>query len=538
MTRTLRLPPIEAAAAERDDSPRSSTSLNEVTANGFYAPPAGPRCSLSLSQALAEMPSPELTFADPLPGGDAHARGGQADDARDVADAGASPCKQDGAVEAQRLRTCSICFDADVPVDEGIECLGRPPDVHFACRGCFEGYVQSRAEEELRLVRARAGRIHCPVPGCACQPWSDVAVAKAVSEDVFDRHLESARLVREEALNRELEEKFERRLEDELRRRQEMDEESRWLEDAKRHVVDKILTLACPRCGQAFLDFEGCFALTCSRCQCGFCAYCLADCGADAHEHVRSCVHNRRRDYFGTEAEFQGAQRRRRQSLLNDYAAALGEQRRAMLLRALEPELRELGLEALGARGGRGIAGEAQERGPDAPGPRPPGRRGRGRPGDGAAGPGVRGGGDGGGRERPPVQPGPRPVALMPCQREARRAARQPPAADANRHHVPYPLPLGAVGAVAYQAGGHRVGGGAAANQAQLREARLAFWDGFQEAAPGLPAFGRAAPPPDAELRQLCQIFPQLDEAVARIALEEAGGVQAAAAFLAANALE
>lgn len=44
----------------------------------------------------------------------------------------------------------------------------------------------------------------------------------------------------------------------------------------KLHISEKILTLTCPRCGQAFVDFSGCMALTCSRtgCGCGFCAIC------------------------------------------------------------------------------------------------------------------------------------------------------------------------------------------------------------------------------------------------------------------------
>ena len=41
----------------------------------------------------------------------------------------------------------------------------------------------------------------------------------------------------------------------------------------KRYTVPR----RCPRrdCQQAFVDFEGCFALTCSRCTNAFCAYCL-----------------------------------------------------------------------------------------------------------------------------------------------------------------------------------------------------------------------------------------------------------------------
>jgi hypothetical protein len=54
----------------------------------------------------------------------------------------------------------------------------------------------------------------------------------------------------------------------------------------RNRVVEEILTLHCPRCAQAFFDFEGCFALKCSKCPCNFCGWCLEDCGKDAHPHV------------------------------------------------------------------------------------------------------------------------------------------------------------------------------------------------------------------------------------------------------------
>ena len=43
-----------------------------------------------------------------------------------------------------------------------------------------------------------------------------------------------------------------------------------------------------------FVDFDGCFALTCSNksCKAAFCAWCLQDCGADAHRHVAHCKMN------------------------------------------------------------------------------------------------------------------------------------------------------------------------------------------------------------------------------------------------------
>ena len=65
------------------------------------------------------------------------------------------------------------------------------------------------------------------------------------------------------------------------------------LQQTRAHIINEILTLHCPRCKAAFIDFDGCMALSCSRDACGakFCAVCLRDCAgdADAHEHVRSC---------------------------------------------------------------------------------------------------------------------------------------------------------------------------------------------------------------------------------------------------------
>lgn len=66
-------------------------------------------------------------------------------------------------------------------------------------------------------------------------------------------------------------------------------EEDRSAAKIRLEIVEDILTLKCPKCRAAFYDFTGCAALTCGRCGCGFCAYCLANCGADAHAHVAHC---------------------------------------------------------------------------------------------------------------------------------------------------------------------------------------------------------------------------------------------------------
>ena len=116
---------------------------------------------------------------------------------------------------------------------------------------------------------------------------------------------------------------------------------------ALRHVHDRILNLACPRCGQVFVDFTDCFALSCSRCNAAFCAYCLEDCGDDAHAHVMRCEHNptNPKDLFASGEVFEQAQRRRRARMLEQYLRTLAADMRARLMVSLQPELRDLGVE-------------------------------------------------------------------------------------------------------------------------------------------------------------------------------------------------
>ncbi len=67
----------------------------------------------------------------------------------------------------------------------------------------------------------------------------------------------------------ELEADMEARLNVELDRLRKLDAEQREVLTARKHVVEDILTLKCPRCAQAFLDFNGCMALTCGNCNHG-----------------------------------------------------------------------------------------------------------------------------------------------------------------------------------------------------------------------------------------------------------------------------
>ncbi len=60
-----------------------------------------------------------------------------------------------------------------------------------------------------------------------------------------------------------------------------MDERTHNVYAARQHIVGQILTLHCPRPNskQAFLDFDGCFALKCHLSRYCFCTWCPKDCG-------------------------------------------------------------------------------------------------------------------------------------------------------------------------------------------------------------------------------------------------------------------
>jgi hypothetical protein len=57
-----------------------------------------------------------------------------------------------------------------------------------------------------------------------------------------------------------------------------------------RKLIVNYLAPYCPQCGTAFLDFSGCFALTCGACQGGICGFCLEGTGkVDSHDHTVDC---------------------------------------------------------------------------------------------------------------------------------------------------------------------------------------------------------------------------------------------------------
>ncbi|KAJ1474173.1 hypothetical protein T484DRAFT_1911800, partial [Baffinella frigidus] len=235
--------------------------------------------------------------------------------------------------------------------------------VHFTCNFCLETHVATQAAEDPGKLQGRKGRVLCPLApqGCEAAPFSHTDLARRVPEEVFARYMRGHELAVEARVVAEVHQAIAAQPPppggggaaastgaaagggggaaggaggDGPSGEQ--------LEGLKRHIVDKILTLACPRCAQAFVDFDGCCALSCPRCSCSFCAYCLLDCGGDAHGHVARCQWNPRREVFSRKERFLEAQAQRRLRMLRTLLASLPPASRSKVLDYVARELRDL----------------------------------------------------------------------------------------------------------------------------------------------------------------------------------------------------
>ena len=287
-------------------------------------------------------------------------------------------------------------------------------------------------------VRKHGGKVRCPWRGaigagkaevCSSQPWDRSALKDLLTAETMFELLESAHIVVKQATENEL-----------VLAKKVNDAEAAGGANAARAlaataaaagqqradrirthrlaIVENVLTLHCPRCSSAFLDYAGCDAVVCSKpgCGCCFCALCLADCGTDAHPHVLAAKHipGRPPSYHSTQSQFNAFHVARRRKGVDDAVARIAEDAdfKKELLVLLNKDLSEAGVAAAPA------PAPAPYR-PPAPQPQ---RRRRGR----AA------------RAPPPQQPQERPLQLDPRQFQ--------PGFGLGRDYVPQAVPAGGGG--------------------------------------------------------------------------------------------
>lgn len=114
-----------------------------------------------------------------------------------------------------------------------------------------------------------------------------------------------------------------------------------------RNIQENILNLRCPRCQLVFHSFDGCFALKCRNCSAAFCAWCLQNCGGNAHQHVANCKYRRSKDpLYGSILEFQECHRKRKARLVAHYLKKipLPAEMMKLLHEKLRPHISDLDL--------------------------------------------------------------------------------------------------------------------------------------------------------------------------------------------------
>ena len=236
--------------------------------------------------------------------------------------------------------TCVVCSD-DFKTHDGVECSSES-NAHFLCNECFDGHV-SESCSSMNIARAAASKslnIQCPCAntstgGCTSEPYTAAVIARHASATAFEKYLAAKDAVVEARVATEVGGHWEARLE---AVQQKLLEATDRREARRRHIADKILTSSCPRCSQAFVDYSGCGHLTCSRCGCGFCAYCLNE---SSHSHHHGCQGNTRGENmrgWTLPHNMRVAQR------LQHYLATLNPEEKALTLHDCRADLIALGL--------------------------------------------------------------------------------------------------------------------------------------------------------------------------------------------------
>lgn len=241
---------------------------------------------------------------------------------------------------------CLICLEMDKKLNkDGITCS----EGHFLCWDCVSNFTEtSKAADVISGFVNEAGRLVCPDPQCKqnCNIYDQQLLCSTAPKEIFMSTLDLLVQINTRKAVKEAVREEQKRHKIELDHIQQLDEMQREVYFLRLKIINEILNPQCPRCQFAYIDFEGCFALTCGNdsCKAAFCAWCEADCGSDAHPHVLQCPHSITKQYHGTLIELHAVRNGIRKEKIANLLATIKPDVRTKLLDDMQKEFADLGL--------------------------------------------------------------------------------------------------------------------------------------------------------------------------------------------------
>eukprot|EP00929_Paragymnodinium_shiwhaense_P030474 TRINITY_DN1726_c0_g1_i1.p1 TRINITY_DN1726_c0_g1~~TRINITY_DN1726_c0_g1_i1.p1 ORF type:complete len:640 (-),score=165.62 TRINITY_DN1726_c0_g1_i1:208-2127(-) len=329
----VKKPSDTAAASSSTAAPPSGGEEASAVAPAAVAPPA----AAPAADAAAPAAAPAIPAAAPS------AAGGDVAAAATTAPAAPAAAAPVGGGDA--VRDCDCCFDS-VSTSGGAAC---PAKTHFFCAACLTNFLVAFKTADYAEQKKGKGRALCPMKD-SDTPFADGALVPFVPQEVFDEYLDIRIKVAEKSIQEQIEKEHSAKITDLKEKLAAAKGEGEQLELDKHRlrIIDDIFTLKCPRCKLAFLDYDNCSALKCAGCACGFCSFCLADCGKDAHAHFnknKGLCPSEGGKLFCDHKLWLDCQRIRKTRLLYEYLATLPDALRAKVSDLLAPDAKDLSID-------------------------------------------------------------------------------------------------------------------------------------------------------------------------------------------------
>ena len=226
-------------------------------------------------------------------------------------------CRKCG-TDRPAFKECIVCCDE---TNQGLECRS----FHFTCGECLSGDIQANGEKRID----KDGIVSCLSPECE-DCYDPNEVSKHVDVKLI---MKVVNIHKEREMASEMEERYRGRMNGDI--------DGLIAQRHYDHITNGVLSLSCPRCSMVYTDFTGCCALKCHSSGCGFCAWCLEDCGSDAHSHVARCSAKPvgADTFFANESKINSAMVSLRTKKFIHYWKNLDEISKNMLKNRIEPIL-------------------------------------------------------------------------------------------------------------------------------------------------------------------------------------------------------